>query len=347
LLILLKSNTFKEIGGFLLREENVNLIVKAVKDFRESQNLEELLKIIKGYSELGFDGDVRNRMVEFLEKGGNFSDLMSIVDTLPEGIREIMTTGELEIDGEFDADSFLEMGELLWEIGSPEEAKDNYIKAFEYYSMFGNKNAAEQVLKTLKENYPKDARISNMVYEEKQNNILPSLKAFTVKSPKDEVDLRYALGKAFHEADLLPEAEANYRRVLELDKSHNSKRLLVALLREQGSLGDALGLARELQGMDKLEELYSIYEALKNSGKSKIGKDVLQEIYEINPDFKDVKDLLGILPEEKIEEEKVEAGEKFENVKETVSTDVVGGEAERKESVPKDEDFKDQKIVFL
>lgn len=343
-----KKVILEEIGGFLLDEKSVNLIVKAVKDFKENQNLQELLKIITGYSQLGFYGEVRNRMVEFLEKGGNLGDLLSISGNLPAEIVNILTPGEFEVDEEFDADSFLEMGELLWEIGSPEEAKDNYIKAFEYYSMFGNKEAAQQVLNTLKENYPKDANIKSLIYEEKHEDVLPKLKAFTTKPPKDEIDLRYVLGKAFHEEDLFAEAESNYRRILELDNSHNSKRLLVALLREQGSLGDALSLARQLHGLDKLEELYSIYESLRESGKAKIGKDVLKEIYELDPNFKDVKELLGILPEEKEKEEEKKEGEeeKAESKAEEVSGEAVkatkGGE-----TADKEEHFEEQKIVFL
>ena len=324
-------------------EKSVNLIVKAVKDFKENQDLQELLKIITGYSKLGFYEEVRNRIVEFLEKGGNLGDILSVSGELPGEMVKMLTPEKIEIDEEFDADSFLEMGELLWEIGSPEEAKDNYIKAFEYYSIFGNKEAAEQVLKTLKENYPKDPRVKSLVYEEKQGDILPKLRAFKTRPPDDEINLRYALGRAFHEEDLFAEAESNYRRVLEIDKSHNAKRLLVALLRQQGSLGDALGLARELHGLDKLEELYSIYESLKESGKTKIGKDVLREIYELDPDFKDVKDLLGILPEEKEEEKLVlEEEAKVEEVRE----EKIKVEKEV-DTTPKEKDFEEQKIVFL
>jgi len=125
-------------------------------------------------------------------------------------------------------------------------------------------------------------------------------------------------------------------RVLELDSSHNSKRLLVALLRQKGSFGDSLNLARELEGEEKLEELYSIYEALRNSGKMKIGEDVLKEIYGINPEFKDVKSLLGFVSKE----------EKSEKI----PVDIFSEEEEKVEvdnSSPKDKGFEEKKIVFL
>lgn len=323
-----------------MREENVNYIVNAVKFYKESRNLEDILKIIVGYSRLGFYGEVKKRIEEFIEKGGDLGDLMTISNDLPEEMKEIITPVEIDMNGDFDADSFLEMGELLWEIGSPDEAKDNYIKAFEYYSLLGNREAAQRVLKILKENYPTDIKVSNLSFEAKQDDFIPKLKAYVTKPPTDEIDLRYALGKAFHGEGLLAEAEANYRRILELDRFHNSRRLLVALLREQGSFGDSLTLARELQGVDKLEEMYSIFESLRSAGKSKIGEDVLKEIYGIDPNFKDVKQLLGLLSKEVKVEERVEE----------VSTEVfidrekkaeVGDESKR------DKGFEEKKIVFL
>jgi tetratricopeptide (TPR) repeat protein len=319
-----------------LREENVDLIVKAAKGYKDTESLEELLKIIKGYSKLGFYGEVKEYTEKFLEKGGSLGNLISISKDFPAEIKKIVCPVEIEIDGEFDADSFLEMGELLWEIGSPDEAKDNYIKAFEYYSYLGNEESAQQVLKTLKERYPKDKKVKSLMFKDTKDEIIPKLKAFIPKPPKDEIDLRYALGKSFHGENMLSEAEINYRRVLELDNSHNSKRLLVALLRERGSFGDSLNLARELEEEEKLEELYSIYESLRDSGKAKIGEDVLKEIYGINPDFKNVKNLLGVVSEEeKLEEAPVD----------------VPLEEEKKAKVgnlnPKDKGFEEKKIVFL
>ena len=323
-----------------MSEENVNLIVNASKRYKESNDPGELLNIIKGYSKIGFYKEFKEYTIEFLEKGGSVGDLIAISEDFPEEIKKVISPVEIEIDGEFDADSFLEMGELLWEIGSPDEARDNYIKAFEYYSSLGNDKAAQQVMETLKERYPEDEQIKSLVFKDTRGEILPELKAFVPKSPKDEIDLRYALGKGFHGENLLLDAEANYRRILDLDNSHNSKRLLVALLRQKGSFGDSLNLARELVEEEKLEELYSIYEALRDSGKMKIGEDVLKEIYGINPDFKDVKSLLGFVSkEEKSEKIPVDLfSEEEEKVEEKVKAE---------KTSPKDEGFEEKKIVFL
>lgn len=319
-----------------MREENVNLIVNAVKGYKASKSLEDLLKIIEGYSKLGFYREVRDYIEDFIEKGGNLGDLIGISENFPEEIKEIISPSEIEVDGEFDADSFLEMGELLWEIGSPDEAKDNYIKAFEYYSFLGNEESAQQVLNTLKERYSQDEKVKSLGFKGTKSDIISKLKSFTPKAPEDEIDLRYALGKGFHGEDMLAEAESNYRRILELDRSHNSKRLLVALLRQKGSFGDSLSLARELGEEEKLEELYSIYESLRDAGKVKIGEDVLKEIYGINPNFKNVNELLGIVSEEE-KLEKAPVGF-FSEEEEKVKVD---------NSRPEDKGFEEKKVVFL
>jgi len=312
-----------------LREENVNLIVKALKDYKESNSLEDLTKIIKGYSGLGFYKEVKKYTEEFFKKGGMAISLIDSVKDLPQEIRKIISPEKIEIEGEFDADSFLEMGELLWEIGSPDEAKDNYIKAFEYYSLLGNKEVALQVLTTLKEKYPQDEEVNSLVFKDTTNDILSKLELFKPGRPKDETDLRYALGKEFHVENMFPEAEANYRRILELDSSHNCKRLLVSLLREKKMFGDAINLARELKEEERLEELYSIYESLINSGKAKIGEDVLKEIYGINPDFKNVKELLGAVKKE------------VQEIEEKIPEVEIGKRDQGKD------DFKEKRIVFL
>lgn len=322
-----------------MREENVNLIVKAVKEYKESKNLDTLLEIIRGYSELGFYGEVEKYIEEFFERGGNIGDLVKISKDLPEKIRNIICSGKIEIDEEFDADSFLEMGELLWEIGSPDEAKDNYLKAFEYYVFLGNKGAAEQVLKTLKENYPDDRDVKTLVFKDAKQEVISNLKAFIEEPPEDETDLRYALGKSFNGENLLPEAESNYRRILELDDTHGAKRLLVALLRDKGSFEESLELARELKGEEKLEELYSISQSLKDSGKTREGEVVLKEIYKIDPDFKNIRELLGMhrieQKEEEIEKVYVDAALQKEK------------KAKVGDSGKRDEDFEGKKIVFL
>ena len=319
-----------------MREENVNLIVNALKKYEEVKDLEELLKAIKGFSEIGFYKEVKEYVIEFLERGGNLGSLVGISKDFPDEIKKIISPVEIEIDDEFDADSFLEMGELLWEIGSPDEAKDNYIKAFEYYSSLGNEESAQQVLKTLKERYSQDEKVMSLVFQDTKREIIPRLRDYVPSSPKDEIDLRYALGKGFHGENMIPEAETNYRRILELDNSHNCKRFLVALLRQKGAFGDSLDLARELKEEEKVEELYSIYESLRDAGKTKIGEDVLKEIYGINPDFKDVKDLLGIAAGE----------EKPEEVSATIESQEVK-KVEVEDSSAKDEDFEEKNIVFL
>lgn len=325
-----------------MKEKIIDSIVRTLKDYRESRNPGELIEVIKGYSKLHFYKEVKKYIKEFLRKGGGTLDLMKISTELPEKIKNVIYPGEFEIDGEFDADSFLEMGELLWEIGSPDEAKENYLKAFEYYTLLGNSEASKEVLKTMKQNYPGDEDVGNLVMRDPKDEIITALKNLKETFPKDELDLRYALGRRFHREDLLGEAEANYRRILELDNSHNARRLLVAVLREKGSFEESLKLARELKENEKKEELYSIFEALEESGKEEKIEAVLEEIYKIDPNFKDVRELLGVSEEEtEVKKEKVSV----ESPSEVVSKGEVKDKTE--DAGRRDEDLERKKIVFL
>ncbi|MEO0293586.1 MAG: hypothetical protein ABIN61_05120 [candidate division WOR-3 bacterium] len=320
-----------------MKEENIDLIVKTLKEYKKRGNLEDILKIVKGYGSLGFFEEAKRYIEEFLEKGGSVKDLVAILKDLPMELKNVIWPSQLILEGEFDADSFLEMGTLLWEIGSPDEAKENYLKAFEFYVLLGNRESAEQVLKILRENYPEDEGVKKLVFRDVKEEILSRLKSFIPPQPDYEIDLRYALARAFHKENLLQEAESNYRRILELDSSHNSKRLLVALLRERGSLESSLFLARELEGIEKLEELYSISQSFRNFGKLEEARSVLREIYEIDPDFKNVRELLGI-PKEVRKEEKGE---------EKVPLRVTVREKVERDIKPEEGEFKEKKIVFL
>ena len=74
-----------------MREENVNLIVNAMKGYKENNNLEELLKVIEGYSKLGFYREVKDYIENFLEKGGSLGDLIGISEGFPEEIKKILS----------------------------------------------------------------------------------------------------------------------------------------------------------------------------------------------------------------------------------------------------------------
>ncbi len=282
-----------------MKEKMINSIVQTLKSYKDTQNKEDLLVLIKEYSKIGLYEEVSKYTREFFNKEGGIPELIEISDNFPKEIKDFFKGSEKGVDEDFDGDSFLEMGELLWEIGAPDEAKENYQKAFEYYNILGEVNAAEEVLNTLKEHYPDDPVISTIKIKNIKEDLLSKFGSLDKPRKQDEIELRYTLAKRLHAADLLFEAESNYRRILDLDEKHKAGRLLVALLRDKGSYDECLKYAKKLEKNERLEEYYSIAEDLRDFGNLDKSKSVLREIYNIDPEFKDVKELLGVALEEK------------------------------------------------
>ncbi len=282
-------------------EKTISLISEALKNYISNQSKVELLVLIREYARLGLYRDVRKYIEEFLEKDGNIVDLIEISESFPEEIRDFLKgiKNSVKYDEDFDADSFLEMGELLWEIGSPNEARDNYLKAFKNYNAIGNKEQAEEVLNTILSRYPDDEEIKKLELKDTKAEFMAKLDDLKNVLPQDEVDIRYALGKKFHEEDLLLSAEENYKRILELKGEHKAGRYLVALLTDKNELEEALKYAEELQEDDKLDAFYSLSESYRKMGNVGKANSILKEIYEINREYKDVKKLIEAQGEEK------------------------------------------------
>lgn len=318
-----------------MKRDIINSVVESYKKFRDTGENEYLVELIEGYSELGLYEELSNFLREYFEKGGEVDNLLDISDILPEEISKVLVSEDVEVDEDFDADSFLEMGELLWEIGSPEEAKDNYKKAFEYYSAMGKDDSAGEVLSTLKERYPNDEDIEELEIKDRKEEVISRLDELQEKKNKDEKKIRYNLGKKFHEEDLYEEAENNYRKILDLDSSHRARRLLVSLLKETGDFEDALSTAQNLSGSEKLEALYEIGQDLESSGEEDFAEEVFEEIYSLDPDYKDVSKRV------KVEEEPRELMEEIEEEIE-VEKEEVTEKVERKEKKKES-----QNIVFL
>jgi len=325
-----------------LKENVVNSIIAARKNYLANKSKGELLVLIKEYSKLGLYKEISRYIREFFKGGGDISELMEISDNFSEEIKKFFDElkAKIQTDEDFDADSLLEMGGLLWEIGSPEEAKDNYIKAFENYNILGRIDSAEEVLNTIRERYPEDPEVSEFKIRDIRGELLPRLDKLGTLMPQDEVDLRYALGKSMHEADLLSDAEENYRRILTLKDDHKARRYLVALLRDKNALEEALNYARKLEESERVDEYYALAELFKEQGMNEKANALISEIYEIDPGYKDVKELFEAL-KEKGKEGKVGKEEKaFVDVEREVVRSIKG----RTEG---EEGKGEKRIVFL
>lgn len=289
------------MGEFILIEKTISLISEALRNYISNQSKVELLVLIREYAKLGLYKESCEYIEEFLEKDGDIIALIEISESFPEEIKGFLTgiKDSVEFDENFDADSFLEMGELLWEIGSPNEARDNYLKAFKNYNAIGNKEQAEEVLNTLLNRYPDDEEIEKLELKDTKVELMAKIDDLKEVLPQDEVDIRYALGRKLHEEDLLLSAEENYKRILNLKGEHKARRYLVALLTDKNELEEALKYAEELQENDKLDAYYSLSESYRNKGNVEKADSILKEIYEIDKEYKDVKKRIEIPTEEK------------------------------------------------
>jgi hypothetical protein len=289
------------MGEFILIEKTISLISEALKNYISNQSKAELLVLIREYAKLKLYKEAVEYVEEFLEKDGDIIDLIEISESFPEEIKDFLKgiKDSVEFDEDFDADSFLEMGELLWEIGSPNEARDNYLKAFKSYNAEGDREQAEEVLNTILNKYPDDEEVEKLELKDTKAELLAKLNGLKDVVPQDEVDIRYALGKKLHEEDLLLSAEENYKRILDLKSEHKARRYLVSLLTDKNELEEALKYAEKLQENDKLDAYYSLSEVFRKKGDISKADLLLKEIYEINKEYKDVKKIIEAPREEK------------------------------------------------
>lgn len=277
-----------------MKEKIVDSIIEARKNYLANQSKGELIVLIKEYSKLGLFEEVCRYIRKFLDESGDIYDLAMISESFPGEVKDFLNLvkAQNKINEDFDADSLLEMGELLWEIGSPEEARENYMKAFNSYIILGKVDSAEEVLNTLKEKYPDDREISEVKMKDIKGELLSKLSKLEEIKPQDEVDLRYALGRKMHEDDLLADAEENYKKILNLKDNHKARRYLVALLKDRNALDEAMSYAEKFPLNDRVDEYYALAESFMENGNKTKANNLLREIYEIDSEYKDVKELL-------------------------------------------------------
>lgn len=320
-----------------MKEETIDELVENIKGYKSEENVENLLGMIDGYLKAGLKEEAK-RYLEKLLKISDLTALKDIKGSFPDDVQQFLNTmDDTEApDEDFDANSFLEMGELLWEIGSPEEARDNYLKAFEYHNIHGDKSSAGEILSTLKERYPDDDEIAALTIGNPEDKFLEVYEKSSGITTEDEVDVRYALARKFHEQDLLDEAEENYIKVLDIDKDHKARRLLVSVLKDMGNYDKALDYIEGLEDGEKVEELYSVAGFLEEEGRESKAKEILREILNIKPDYRDVREKLGVEKEVKEGVEKVKIEEEAAPVKDRGKKEISGIE-----------EVEPEKIVFL
>ena len=290
--------------------EILKSVVLSYRMFLEEGSSEGLLFLSKNLAEYGLLNDAVALIIRFLTEGGSPDKIVNILEPFPEEVKSLFKGAAPEPSGEedFDAQSYLEMADLLWDIGSPDDAKQNYVRAIQGLAARGEVDRANEILSTVKERYPDDPEIQNLQITggPSSQEILKSLQSlhFDIAAEK-EGELRLNLGKALLEEGLVEQGISELKKASSLGGYFGDEagKEIVEFYITKGELDNALSLIDEyLAGDVRLEYLYRIATSLENSGNDEKAMEIYKTIYNANPEFKDVKSKVAPPAPEKKEE---------------------------------------------
>lgn len=300
-----------------MNEETLKNVIIAYKMFASERTPENMLYLAMSLSEYGLQNDAFNFLISYLKEGGSPSNLVQIIGKFPEDVKRIVLeyAKPSETKEEFDAQSYLEMADLLWDIGSAEDAKQNYTRAISAFAEKGEIEKAESILKKIKEKYPNDPEIQNFKFERGDNRILEELQSITISIPEDEeAKLRYYLGKELLKEGLKELGVQEINKVKESGGTYSKEaaKVLIDNSIGEGDYENAIKMIDEtLGGDERLEYLYNIGLRYQNEGKIENSMQIFNKIFSIAPDFKDVRERVSPpKPKVELKPEKVEIKEK-------------------------------------
>ncbi len=291
-----------------MNEETLKNVIIAYKMYLAEKTPENMLYLAMSLSEYGLTTDAFNFLISYLDEGGSPSNLPQIIGKFPEEIRNIVLeyTKPSDTKEEFDAQSYLEMADLLWDIGSADDAKQNYTRAITAFAAKGEIEKAESILKNIKSKYPDDPEIQNFKLEREDNKILEELRKIQISISKDtESELRYHLGKELLKEGIKELGIEEINKVREIGGSYYKEgtKLLIDIAIYQGDYENAINMIDEvLSGDERLEYLYNIGLKYQEEGKIDKALQIFNKIFSISPDYKDVRDRVSP-PKPKKEEE--------------------------------------------
>lgn len=293
-----------------MNEELLKNVVIAYKMYLSESSPENMLYLAMSLSEYGITNDAFNFLISYLKNGGSPSNLPQIISKFPEDVKKIVFeyTKPTDTKEEFDAQSYLEMADLLWDIGSADDAKQNYTRAISAFAVKGELDKAENILKTVKSKYPDDNEIQNFKIEKQDNRVLEELQNLKVSIPVEtEAELRYHLGKELLKEGLKELSIEEINKVRDIGGAYykDATKLLIDNAISDGNYDYAINLIDEtISGNERLEYLYNIGLKYQDEGKIEKAMQIFNNIFSISPDFKDVKERIS--PPKLRKEEKIE-----------------------------------------
>jgi len=216
-------------------------------------------------------------------------------------------------EDEFDGESLLEMANLLHEIGSPEEAKQNYIRSLDAFIQERNEDRANKILKILKDRYPDEKEVQKMkiiispeVDKEKLTYFVKAL------DEEDEVDnsgeLYYVAGILFRDNGLRDDAIEQLEQGISIDSSFRGKSAM-AITQLYEDMEDTISSKQILEKAlnfpitkkEKLPLYYKMANILEKEGDTEGAEKYYQIIYKMNPAYLDVREKIEVKKPEEVE----------------------------------------------
>jgi len=270
--------------------------------------------LAKSYFTLGLYKDGILALKEYLKQGGDEEKIRELIPLLPPDAQRVFEKkpAKKEVkEGEFDGNAFLEMANLLWDIGSPEEAKQNYLRAFECFIDEGNPEKAEEILAWMKERFPGDPDIASLsVPKESLFDKLSSIQF--PEDPEREGEVRLRIAEKMHEEGMIKHAVSELEKVIKIKSPARTRaiNLLYDILRdrEKGRLINLFEEAASLPLTDeeKLNLYYKLGMLYEEEGRKEKAEEYWRWIYTRKPDYMDVKERLRKEKKEaKVEEKPV------------------------------------------
>lgn len=282
-----------------MNEESLKNVVIAYKMFITERSSENMLYLAMSLSEYGLTTDAFDFLLSYLKGGGSQSNLPHIISSFPEEVKKVVFeyTKPTDTKEEFDAQSYLEMADLLWDIGSAEDAKQNYTRAISAFASKGEIEKAQNVLKNVRDKYPDDPEIQNFQFEGQDNRILEELQNLQVNISKDkESELRYYLGREFLREGIKELGIEEINKVRDIGGLYYKEgtKLLIDNAVYEGDYDNAVNMIDEvLSGDERLDYLYNIGLKYQDEGKIEKSMQIFNKIFSISPNYKDVKDRIS------------------------------------------------------